>query len=364
LLPGDSHTKCTEAYVIADVREKSNWLKSNWLIWSVASLAVSAFDGTWGRRCSFVNKMRSSLALLSLAVCWAFQEQPSIRVDVNLVNVAFAVRDARGALAADLTRDDFEVVEDAVPQTISFFARSADVPLTLGLIVDASGSQEHFVKQHHHHLEEFLHDVLSPRDRAFLICFGNHLRVVSDFSPSAAQLMEGLQQFEHGNMRFPELGPPEDRDLGTAFYDAIYYPVTEKLSEVERGRRALIIFSDGEDNSSSHHMMDAIEASQAADVRVFCMRYTERKKGRLTARNKYGISVMERLSRETGGADFDAEQGDIRASFRQIGEDLRVSYELAYVSTNPVRDGSFRKLVIRSKRTGFAVRSKTGYFAR
>lgn len=308
--------------------------------------------------------MRALLALLCVAACSVAQEPPSIRVDVNLVNVAFAVRDGRGALASGLAKDDFELLEDGVPQNISFFARSADVPLTLGLIVDASGSQEHFVKQHHHHLEEFLHDVLGAHDRAFLVCFGNHLRLVSDFSPAGGPLLVGLKRFEKGERTFPELGPVEIRELGTAFYDAVYYAVGEKLAKVESGRRALIVFSDGEDNSSAHHMMDAIEAAQIADARLFCIRYTERPHGRLTGRNKYGMRVMERIARETGGADYEAEHTDLRTSFRQIGEDLRSSYELAYVSTNPERDGSFRKVAIRPRRPGYSVRAKTGYFAR
>jgi len=308
--------------------------------------------------------MRAFIVLVSLMTCSLCQEPPRIRVDVNLVNVAFTARDTQGALAAGLTQDDLEVFEDAILQKISFFARSANVPLTLGLIVDASGSQEHFVKAHRSHLEAFLHEVLGPQDRAFLVCFGNHLRLVSDLSPSIALLMDGLERFDHGDRRFPELGPIEDRELGTAFYDALYYAVTEKLQKAEGGRRALIVFSDGEDNSSAHHMMDAIEAAQLADTRIFCLRYTERKHGRLTARNKYGMRVMERVPRETGGADFDAEQGDIRAEFHEIGVELRASYELAYISTNPVRDGTFRKVVIRPKRPGLTVRSKTGYFAR
>ena len=307
--------------------------------------------------------MRGLLAFLCFFGC-AAQDPPHIQVDVNLVNIAFTVRDPRGALAANLSKDDFEVFEDGVAQRVSFFARSSDVPLTLGLIADVSGSQEHFLKPHHRHLEAFLHDVLSPRDRAFLICFGNHLRLVSDFSPSGEPILDGLKRFEHGDYHFPELGPPEERELGTAFYDAIYFAITEKLSNTQDGRRALIVFSDGEDNSSAHHMMDAIETAQLADTRIFALRYTERNHGRLTARNKYGIRVMERIARETGGADFDAAQSDIRTSFRQIGEELRASYELAYVSSNPVRDGSFRKVVIRPRQPGFSVRSKTGYFAR
>jgi len=99
-------------------------------------------------------------------------------------------------------------------------------------------------------------------------------------------------------------------------------------------------------------------------VRIFAMRYTERKHGHLTARNKYGIRVMERIARETGGAAFDAQQGDVREIFRQIGEELRSSYELAYISTNPVRDGSFRKVAIRPRQARFSVRAKIGYFAK
>jgi len=94
------------------------------------------------------------------------------------------------------------------------------------------------------------------------------------------------------------------------------------------------------------------------------MRYTERKHGRLTARNKYGTNFMERIARETRGADFDAGEGNVRSIFRQIGEDLRAAYELAYVSTNPLRDGSFRKVAIRPRQVGLSVRAKTGYFAR
>jgi hypothetical protein len=101
--------------------------------------------------------------------------QEAIRVNVNLVTVAFSVRDANGGLVDNLTKEDFEVDEDTVPQKIAYFARSVDVPLTLGLIVDASGSQEHFLKKHQHDLEVFLKDVLGPKGRVFLVGFGNHI---------------------------------------------------------------------------------------------------------------------------------------------------------------------------------------------
>jgi Ca-activated chloride channel family protein len=303
------------------------------------------------------------LAVLTILGGAASAAQESIRVDVNLVNVAFSVRDANGALVDSLTKDDFEVVEDAVPQKIAYFARSVDVPLALGLIVDASGSQEHFTKKHQHDLEVFLKDVLGPKDRVFLVGFGNHIRLVSDFSRSSADLMEAWKRYDKDTGRFPELGPREDRDLGTAFYDSIYYPVTEKLAR-ENGRRALLIFSDGEDNSSSHDMMTAIEAAQGANVLVFTIRYTEKEHGKLTARNQYGIRVMDRVAKETGGAHIDAEATDPHTYFRQIAEELRTSYELAYYPTHGSKDDTFRKVVIRAKQNGLSVRSKTGYFSR
>ncbi len=309
--------------------------------------------------------MRKLVVLLVLvtAVGARSAAQDSIRVDVNLVTVAFSVRDAGGGLVDNLSKDDFEVVEDAAPQKIAFFAKSADVPLTLGLIIDASGSQEHFTKKHEHDLEVFLKDVLGPRDRAFLVGFGNHIRLVSDFSRSGEEMMESWKLYDKDTRRFPELGPKEERDLGTAFYDSIYYPVVEKLAG-ENGRRALLLFSDGEDNSSSHDMMTAIETTQNANVVVFAIRYTEKDHGKLTARNQYGIRVMDRIAKETGGMHIDAEQTDPRTYFRQIAEELRTSYELAYYPTNAEKDDTFRKVVIKVKRSGLTVRSKTGYYAR
>jgi Ca-activated chloride channel homolog len=208
--------------------------------------------------------------------------------------------------------------------------------------------------------------VLRPGDDAFLVCFGNHLRLMSDHSKSPKDLVDALRAFERGkNLEdFPELGPVEHRVLGTAFYDAIFYSSTQMMQNVDRGRRALVIFSDGEDNSSSHHMLDAIEAAQTNDVLLFTIRYTEMRSGRLNARNKYGMSVMERIARETGGTDFDGQGNGLVDGFRRIDEQLRSSYELAYHTSNPPGDRTFHKIVIKPKLPGLTVRAKTGYYAR
>ena len=234
--------------------------------------------------------------------------QPDFRADVHLVNIGFSVRDSGGKLVTGLTQSDFEVLEDGVPQKIAFFAPSQDVPLTLGLVVDISGSQGSFLKPHEKDLRTFLHAALAPQDRAFLLCFANHIRLVADYSKPDRDLAAALMGFDRLKdvSQYPELGPKEIRTAGTAFYDAIYYATVQMLAQTGGGRKALVIFSDGEDNSSAHHMLDAIEAAQTNNVLLFCVRYTEVHDRRLTARNKYGASVMARIAKETGGADFDA----------------------------------------------------------
>jgi len=292
------------------------------------------------------------------------QEAPVIHSKVNLVNVAFAARDSTGALLSSLSADDVRLFEDGAEQKIVYFAKSADVPLTLGLIVDASSSQDRFSKQHEKDLQVFLKNVLGPKDRAFLLCFGNHLRLVSDFTQSGPEMMERLKQYEKNSDRFPEIGPKERRDLGTAFYDSIFYSTEEKLANAD-GRRAILIFSDGEDNSSSHDMMSTIEAAQAANVLVYTIRYTETMKhGELSARNKYGIRVMDRVATETGASNVDAKKTDPAEYFSKIAEELRTMYEIGYYPANPMKDQSFRKIVIRPKSEGVTIRAKSGYFAR
>ena len=290
--------------------------------------------------------------------------QDVFHVSVNLVNLGFVARDSQGKLVPNLTADDIDLFEDAVPQKIYSFAKSTDLPLTLALVVDASGSQDHFGKQHQKDLELFLKEVLRPQDRVFVVCFGNHLRLVSDYTTSPEQVLENYERYSKGkDTKFPEIGPKEDRDLGTAFYDSIYYSVTEKLAQAE-GRKAILMFSDGEDNSSSHNMMTTIETAQAQNVPVYAIRYTETKHGKLTARNKYGISVMDRIAKETGGLHINAEKTDPQTYFAQIAEELRTSYDIGYYPTNKAKDDSFRKIVIHPKIEGVTIRAKTGYFSR
>jgi len=307
------------------------------------------------------------MRLLILPALFFFGQEPpepSIKVDVNLVNVAFLVHDGSGALSANLTKDDIEVFEDGVKQEVRFFGRSADLPLRLALIADFSGSQEKFIRQHNRDIETFLKSSVAARDRAMLVCFGNHIRVVSDFSSSAEDLLGSLGEFQKGSRHFPELEPDDTREGGTALFDALYLTALHKLLPEHGERKAMILFSDGEDNSSAHDLIDAIDEAQLADSLIYTVRYTESKHGKLTARNKYGMLEMDRLANQTGGASFDASKKNVAASLRQVSEELRSLYDLGYVTTNPARDGTFRKLTIRVKRDGFTVRVKPGYYSR
>jgi Ca-activated chloride channel family protein len=121
-------------------------------------------------------------------------------------------------------------------------------------------------------------------------------------------------------------------------FSAPHYASVQMLASAEEGRKAIVVFSDGEDNSSAHHMLDAIEAAQTNNVLLFCVRYTEIQNHRLTARNKYGASVMARIAKETGGADYDAREKGLAEDFRQIGEQLRSAYEFG-VSLDRHGDG-------------------------
>lgn len=306
------------------------------------------------------------LVFAGFSICQDGAGTPRFRSDVNLVNLTFTVRDPQGALSAHLGKEDFEVFEDGQAQSIRFFYRSTDQPLTLGLVLDASGSQKKFIKKQKRHIERFLKDVLGPKDRAFIVSFANTVRVVSDYSSSLNQLLERLDAYSDASgkelLQFPELGPRELRIAGTAYFDAIYYSIRDMLAR-EDGRKALVVFSDGEDNSSARHMLDVIEAAQAADVPLYALRYTEIKEDRPNSRNKYGASVIARISRETGGRDFDASEEPIERSFRAIGEELRSHYEIGYATTNPLRDGAFRKVQIRCRREGYTILTKTGYYA-
>jgi Ca-activated chloride channel family protein len=303
-------------------------------------------------------------SLLLSTLFFHAQGVPLIQVETHLIDTTLSVRDADGRVVTGLTQDDFTVIEDGVQQKIRFFAHDNQLPLSIGLVIDASGSQEKFVKEHEKDIEAFLRQVLEPSDQAFAVCFGNHLRLVSGSTSSAPAIMDGIRSFDNGNTDFPEIGPKEKRELGTALYDAVFFSVTEKLAGIHQRRKVLLVFSDGEENSSEHDLLDAIEAAQNADVLIYAIRYTELKHGKMDARDRYGVRALDHLTTQTGGRTFDFHATNLKQDFTEITGDLRSLYELAYQSTNPIRDGTYRKVLIKTTRPGLSVRARTGYYAR
>ena len=295
-------------------------------------------------------------------------QEPTFKSETHLIDFTFSVRRANGTLVGGLTRDDFQITEDGVPQKIAFFGRENDLPLSLGLIVDVSDSQSKFIKRHRKDVERFLKMVLGPRDEAFTVCFGNHLRLTNQPSSSIPEIMDGLERFDKGDRHFPELAPEDDREKqsggGSAVYDAIYYSVQQKLSGTTGRRRALVLFTDGEENSSAHDLLDVIGAAQDADTLIYAIRYTEGSEKKLTPHARQGIAALHHLSGETGGTDFDALHVNMSEAFEQIGQELRSLYSLAYHSTNRVRDTAFHKVVITTTDPSYKVRARAGYYAR
>lgn len=298
----------------------------------------------------------------------AIAQEPTFKSETHLVDFTFSVRRPDGSLVSGLTRDDFRIAEDGVPQKIAFFGKDTDLPLTLGLIVDVSDSQSKFIKRHHKDIEAFLQAVLGPSDQAFTVCFGNHLRLTNDATASIPAVLDGLQRFDKGDRRFPELAPEDKREDqsggGTALYDAVFYSVRDRLAAAHGRRRALILFTDGEENASAHDLLDAIGAAQDADTLIYAIRYPDDEKAKLTPHARQGIAALHHLSAETGGSDFDAVHTDLKDAFQQIGQELRSLYSVAYHSTNHARDGVFHKVVISAQDESLKVRARTGYYAR
>ena len=210
------------------------------------------------------------------------QQQPEtlpapIRVDVDVVNILASVRDKRGALVANLEKQDFTVLEDGKPQTIKYFTRETDLPLTIGLLVDVSRSQENLIGIERSAASQFFAQVLRKKDVAFLISFGEESELLQDYTQSVRLLSEGLNQLRVssgvGGLHpgpVPTIGQPR----GTVLYDAVYVAATEKL-KAEVGRKVIVVITDGVDEGSKLPIDEAIAAAQKADAVIYSIDYSD-----------------------------------------------------------------------------------------
>jgi VWFA-related protein len=293
----------------------------------------------------------------------------TLQVDVNVVNVFCNVKDKRGALVATLKQEDFELYEDKVKQKIKYFSAETDQPLTMGILVDASGSQQRVLGMEQQVGGAFLQQVLRPKDIAFLISFDVNVELLQDFTSSARDLRRAMDRIRintgsPGGGGGPGVGqgpfPTSSMPRGTLLFDAIYLAANEKLGR-EVGRKAMIILTDGADYGSKLNIRDAIEAAQKADAIVYVLLIADRG---FYGGGYSGDDEMKNLTEQTGGRVIEVgdEREKLEKAFDQIANELRTQYNLAYTPLNSKRDGSFRRIEIRAKE-GYKVQARRGYYA-
>jgi Ca-activated chloride channel family protein len=277
-------------------------------------------------------------------------EIPRIKVGTNEVNVVFTVTDKRGKRVTDLKQTDFRFVDDNKPAVeIRSFHAETNLPLQVGLLIDASNSVRDRFKFEQESAIEFLNQtVRKGYDQAMVIGFDVTPEVTQDFTDNTEKLAHGVRELRPGG--------------GTALYDALYYACRDKLLKEAAGgatRRAIILLSDGEDNQSHVTREEAIEMAQRADAIVYTISTN------VTGSKGAGDKVLERIADATGGRPFFPFQiRDVANAFAEIQEELRSQYDVSYKPADFKADGHFRTIeIVASDRKNYRVRARRGYYA-
>lgn len=289
-------------------------------------------------------------------------ELPASGKNVNLVNVFFTVRDHNGALVPNLKKDQFEVLEDGKPQALKYFAAETNLPLTLGLLIDSSGSMRRMLDTEKVAASDFLRQVITDKDLAFIISFDVSVDLLQDLTSDIHLLDEGLKRAKinigggSSGIPGPGQGPaPILHSNGGLLYDGVYLASSEVLGK-QVGRKVMVVLTDGEDESSRLKLRDAIEAAQKADAICYVL---------LLHDSQYpaGASEMREITEATGGRTIEVDNPDkIGDAFRKISSELRSQYSLGYSPENEKRDGTFRKIEVKAK-NGYKVEARKGYYA-
>ncbi len=325
-------------------------------------------------------RMWAALLLFALFASAAFpqadQDQksdqlPTFTSNVNVVNLFFNVKDKHGNLIPNLTKNDFQVLEDGKPQTIKYFSADSNQPLTLGILLDTSGSQTNVLPMEKEVGAAFLKDVLRQKDMAFLISFDVDVDELHDFTNDPSSLRVAMDKAQinvgGGSGGVPGIGqgpiPQQGDPRGTLLYDAVYLAAHDKLAQ-EVGRKAMILLTDGEDQGSQLKIRDAIEAAQKADSIIYVLLIADR--GFYGFGGYHGEGEMRRMTQETGGRVIEVgnKLEKLREAFDQIAAELRSQYNVGYTPTNGKRDGSFRKIEIKvANNKDMKVQARNGYYA-
>jgi VWFA-related protein len=311
-----------------------------------------------GRR----GRRRFLLAAAALFSPWppmSGQDTPSFSTDVKVVNVLATVRAKNGELIRGLTKDDFSLSENGRPQTIRYFSQESDLPLTLGLMVDTSASQRRVLDAERGACFHFLDRVLrGNQDRVFIMQFDSAVELRQELTSSRQKLDDALALVDSETLRQLQI----QHGGGTLLYDAVVRASKEVMTPL-RGRKALIVLSDGVDFGSEETLPSAVEAAQRAETLSYSILFSDA--------GAYGIlggpdgkGVLMRLSKDTGGGFFEVSKKlSLEQIFDRIQEELRSQYNLGYVSDVPVRVSEFRGIELAAKQKGLVVQARTKYWA-
>jgi len=277
------------------------------------------------------------------------EELTVIRKRVDEVNVVFTVTDKRGHFVKDLTQSDFRVVDNNKPaESIRSFSRETNLPLRVGLLIDASNSVRDRFKFEQEAAIEFLNQIVRPKgDKAFVIGFDTTPEVTQDFTDNTEALSHGIRMLRAGG--------------GTAMYDAIYFACRDKLMQdkaIGPTRRAIILLSDGEDNQSRVSREEAVEMAQRAEVVIYAISTN------VSGQKLRGDKILEHFADETGGkAFFPFKIQDVSDAFLQIQDELRSQYDISYKPADFAPDGKYRKIEVLADNKKYKVRARKGYYA-
>jgi Ca-activated chloride channel family protein len=303
----------------------------------VLALGVSSMDGYQSQTKFLDNKQDK-----------AETNPDNLVVHVELVNVLFTVTNRNSKLVTDLEIQNLKIFEDNKPQTITNFTRETELPLTIAILIDTSTSIRDRFKFEQEAAMGFLYRTLRPKkDKALLITFDSAIELVQDYTDNPEVLSKAIRQVQSGG--------------GTKMFDAIYLACQEKL-KAETGRKVLILISDGDDNLSLENLNGTSEMAQRSDVSVFAV--STNSSGFCGIKAPKADKVLQQLAEDTGGrVFFPFKAEDLSESFQGISTELRSQYSLAYRSSNPARDGSFRTIKIETDRKNLKVKSRKGYYA-
>ncbi len=289
----------------------------------------------------------------------------SIKVSSVAVNVYAIAEDHHGRLLRDLTKDDFQLTDDSVPQKIEYFSRETNIALSLGLAIDTSVSQGRLLGAEQEAAKKFVSEVLRSGDQAFVMNFDADVNLLKDFTDAAIDLSEAIDSAtinDTGRSILQQGAVPATG--GTHLYDAVYLASSE-LMKARVGRKVLVLVTDGQNQGSKVNLQESIEAAEKADVIVYSIILSDPELYSLMGTSYHGDRNVRKIARETGGGTIRVRSAEqIGQAFEQIARELRSQYRLGYYPSNLRRDGSFRRIQVKVSGHNYNVRTRTGYYDR